>query len=50
MFLGGNLPFTLEDIVWLDAVVDKLPWKHSVLPSEVEEVLTGKCRIFKRKR
>lgn len=28
--------------------MEKLAWKHSVLPHEVEEVLSGKCRIFKR--
>jgi uncharacterized DUF497 family protein len=28
--------------------VEKLAWKHGVLPYEVEEILTGKCRIFKR--
>jgi uncharacterized protein len=25
-----------------------MAWKHSVLPQEVEEIFTGKCRIFKR--
>lgn len=34
-------------IVWLDAVVEKLAWKHAVLPGEVEEVLKGRCRIFR---
>ena len=32
----------------MDTIVEKLAWKHGVLPHEVEEVLTGKCRIFKR--
>ena len=38
----------INDIIWLDTVVEKLAWKHRVLPHEVEEVLSGKCRIFKR--
>jgi uncharacterized DUF497 family protein len=40
--------FIIDDIIWLDAVVEKLAWKHSVLPYEVEEALTSRCRIFKR--
>jgi len=32
----------------LDTIVEKLAWKHRVLPHEVEEVLSGQCRIFKR--
>jgi uncharacterized protein len=32
----------------LDTIVEKIAWKHGVLPQEVEEILTGKCRIFKR--
>jgi len=38
----------IDDIVWLDSIVDKLAWKHNVITSEVEEVLTGHCRIFKK--
>ena len=38
----------IEDIIWLERIVEKLAWKHAVLPSEVEEVLSGKCRIFKK--
>jgi uncharacterized DUF497 family protein len=37
----------LDDIVWLDSIVDKLAWKHSLTTSEVEEVLSGRCRVFK---
>jgi uncharacterized DUF497 family protein len=40
--------FVIDDIIWLDAIVEKLAWKHWVLPNEVEEVLTGQCRIFKK--
>lgn len=38
----------INDIIWLDTTVEKLAWKHRVLPHEVEEVLSGKCRIFKK--
>lgn len=38
----------IDDIIWLDTVVEKLAWKHGVLPHEVEEVLSGECRTFKR--
>lgn len=38
----------INDIIWLDSIVEKLAWKHRVLPYEVEEVLSGKCRIFKK--
>jgi len=40
--------FVIDDIIWLDAIVEKLAWKHRVLPNEVEEVLTGRCKIFKK--
>jgi len=40
--------FVIDDIIWLDTIVEKLMWKHQVLTSEVEEVLTGQCRIFKQ--
>ena len=40
----------IDDIIWLDRIVEKLAWKHNVLPSEVEEVLSLKCKIFKKER
>jgi len=40
----------IDDIIWLDRIVEKLAWKHNVLPSEVEEVLTGFCRIFRKEK
>ncbi|MEA2040581.1 MAG: BrnT family toxin [Thermodesulfobacteriota bacterium] len=40
--------FIIEDIIWLDRIVEKLAWKHNILPSEVEEVLSGGCRIFRK--
>ena len=46
----GRLPYVIDDIIWLDTIVEKLAWKHGVLPHEVEEVLTGRCRIFKNER
>jgi hypothetical protein len=35
-------------MIWLDTIVEKIAWKHGVLPQEVEEIFSGKCRIFKR--
>ncbi len=40
----------IEDIIWLDSIVEKLAWKHSVFPSEVEEVLAGQCRVFMKEK
>jgi hypothetical protein len=44
------LAIIIDDIIWLDSIVEKLAWKHGVLPHEVEEVVTGKCRIFRSER
>ena len=38
----------IDDIIWLDFVVDKLAWKHNVATSEVEDVLKGRCRFFRK--
>ena len=38
----------IDDIIWLDDIIAKLAWKHRVLTSEVEEVLAGPCRIYKK--
>jgi len=46
--VNENLMHIIYDIIWLDAIVEKLAWKHKVLPSEVEEVLTGNYKIFRR--
>jgi uncharacterized protein len=40
--------FVIDDIIWLDAIIEKITWKHQVLTGEVEELLTGQCRIFKK--
>ena len=41
---------SIADIIWLDRIVEKLGWKHNVLPSEVEEVLSGDCRVFRKEK
>ena len=40
----------IDDIIWFDRIVEKLAWKHNVLPSEVEEVLSGDCKIFRKEK
>lgn len=35
----------VEEIIWLDAVVEKLAVKHQVVPDEVEEVLYNKPKF-----
>lgn len=40
--------FVIDDILWLDNIANKLAWKHRVLTNEVEEVLAGNCRFFKK--
>lgn len=35
----------VEEVVWLDAIVEKLAIKHSVAPDEVEEVLRNKPKF-----
>lgn len=40
--------FIISDIIWLDTIVEKLAWKHRVLTNEIEEVLTGQRKIFKK--
>ena len=42
--------FIIDDIIWLDRIVEKLAWKHNVLPSEVEQTLNGNCRIFRKEK
>jgi len=34
-----NMKSIIEDILWIEEVVDKLQWKHHVSQEEVEEVL-----------
>ncbi len=40
----------IDDVIWLDSIVDKLIWKHNVMTSEVEELLSGKCRVFRKEK
>ena len=40
--------FIIDDIIWLENIVEKLAWKHRVLTGEVEEVLKGNCRFFRK--
>ena len=47
---GSLIVVIIDDIIWLDRIVEKLAWKHNVLPSEVEELLSGNCRIFKKEK
>lgn len=41
---------TISDIIWLNRIVEKLAWKHNILPSEVEEVLNSDCKIFLKEK
>ena len=34
-----QMKMRIENIIWLPHIVDKLAWKHSITPQEVEEVL-----------
>ena len=33
------------DIIWLPHVIDKLAWKHSVFPEEVDQVIFSKVHF-----
>ena len=45
-----NLSLQSIHRIWLDSIVEKLAWKHQVLPSEVEEVLSSQYKIFKKEQ
>ena len=32
----------IADIIWLPHIIDKLAWKHQVVPEEVDQLLFGK--------
>jgi len=36
---------TFEEIIWFDDIVDKLAWKHHVVPAEVEDVLVSRTTL-----
>ena len=40
----------ITDIIWLPSVVDKLDWKHGVMPDEVEELLVAAPHIRRIER
>jgi len=41
----------INEIVWLDSVVEKVIWKHNVTPVEIEEIIEDKKhRIFKKEK
>ncbi|MFQ5603731.1 MAG: BrnT family toxin [bacterium] len=40
-----------EEIIWLHYVVEKLAWKHRVVPSEVEKILASRStRHFRNQK
>jgi len=42
---SAGLTLTFEEIVWFDDIVDKLAWKHHVVPAEVEDVLAARTTL-----
>jgi uncharacterized DUF497 family protein len=40
----------ITDLIWLDAVVDKIETKHRVTPTEVEDLLAGRPKIKRMQR
>lgn len=40
----------IDDIIWLDTIIEKLEAKHHISPEEVEEVLYNKPRIRRAQR
>jgi uncharacterized DUF497 family protein len=38
----------IREIIWLPQIIEKLEWKHGILPREVREALNNKPRIFFR--
>lgn len=41
-----EITLRISEIIWLEDIVDKLQWKHHVSPSEVEQVLSRRPKIF----
>jgi len=37
----------ISDIIWLPHIIDKLAWKHNILPEEVDQVLFSNPRLRK---
>ena len=40
----------IDDIIWLDTIIEKLEAKHQISPEEVEEVLYNEPRIRRAQR
>ena len=40
----------IDDIIWLDTIIEKLERKHHISPEEVEEVLSNEPRIRRAQR
>ena len=40
----------INDIIWFNRLVDKIAWKHNILPAEEEEVLSGQCKVFRKEK
>jgi uncharacterized protein len=38
----------VDDIIWLDTIIEKLAWKHNVFTSEVEDMFGRPCLVFKK--
>ena len=38
----------IDDIIWLDTIIEKLAWKHNVFTSEVEDMFGRPCLVFKK--
>ena len=41
----GSMGVRIEELIWLDAIIEKLAVKHRVKPDEVEEVLRNKPKF-----
>ncbi len=40
----------IDDIIWLERIVEKLAWKHNILTSEVEEGYKRKMQNFQERK
>lgn len=40
----------IDGFIWQEAIVDKLKWKHSLTPDEVEEVFENKPKFLKKEK
>jgi len=42
--------FVIDDIIWLDTIVEKLAWKHRVFTSEVERCSQANAEYIGKRR